>query len=919
VAVTLPCPAEHWPLFSTLLDEALALPETGHDAWLAGLEGDSAMLRPWLARVLAGSSVPATGGFLDTPALLADTAFEAGSTVGPYRLLCRLGEGGMGEVWLADRAEDGPQRQVALKLPHAFLLGPAARLRFQRERDVVAGLTHPHIAQLYEAGVSAGNIPYLALEYVEGTPVTDWCRRNSLPLDQRLALVQQILDAVGYAHRRLIVHRDIKPSNVLVTEEGQVKLLDFGIAKLLGDASETGGLTQPAGRLATPDYAAPEQLQGDAVTVSTDLFGVGAVLFELVTGARPFSGGWRSLTADAPLASTRADATAAGSPLGARLARALRGDLDAILARALAPDPAQRYPSADAFARDLARFRAGQTVSARRVGWLTRTGKFVRRQRLASALAAACALAVAAGVGGVAWQAQRAERAATRANVIKNFLIGVFQSTDPRQPHDRPRDEVTAKELLDSAEARLDSGFAGDPESELEILNTLSNIYEFMEDVPRAEAVEERRVDLARRLYGPDNPMVLQGMLDQAWGYTGFDEYEKAKALLAEMRDRVPLTFGARSHERGMWLMDWALANYATPGTREERRRDVVEAAAIFSTETPAPDEYPVALQLRGQIDLEENRFSLALKDFAAGTVLDKAQGEFDPVEQALYNAHMAEALQNLGQTAAAERLYRITAPLAEHAMGRHSTIYLQVMVLLANLLHARGDRDQADRIFQDLIAAVSSAQSPPGEAMVIRHFYGTALTAEGRPAEARPLLASALAMARVQPHMVSDLPVIQQALGDAQDQLGHRDVAGPLLAAARTAWLREGPADAPWVLGARERWARFELEGGAAPAAAAECQAIVKAAGRAASAPLALAEADLARLALLRGDVGTARDQSAAALKTLGAANELYDVRNWIEVWRVEGLVQAAAGDAAGARGWAQRASDAARRYGAP
>ena len=627
LAMTLPCPAERWPLFSRLLDEALSLPETGYDGWLAALEGESATLRPALARVLTAAAGPATGGFLDAPALPPDTGLEAGAAVGPFRLVRRLGEGGMGEVWLADRAEDGPRRQVALKLPHAFLLGAEARTRFQRERDVLATLTHPNIAQLYEAGVSSDNVPYLALEYVDGTPITLWCRETSLALDDRLALAEKVLEALGHAHGRLIVHRDIKPSNILVTADGQVKLLDFGIAKLLGDTAEAGGLTQPAARMATPDYAAPEQLRGDAVTVATDLFGVGAVLFELVAGARPFPSAWRSPDQEAPLASTRADAKAAGSPLASRLARALRGDLDAILAKALAPDPAKRYPSADAFARDLACFRAGKPVSARRVGWLSRAGKFVRRQPLATALAVACVLAVSAGVGGVVWQADRAERAAARANVIKDFLISVFQSSDPRARRDKPPGEVTAKELLDAATTRVDSEFAGDPETRLQIQGNLADIYEFMDDAPRAESLQARRVALARKLYGPNNRVTLESSLDQAWDEDNFHEYAKAKAVLANIRDRVSATFGPHSHERGSWLMDQAYALEATSGARDERRRDAREAAKIFAAEKPMSDDYPTARSLFGLAEMASNRFAAALEAFEAAAAADRAGG----------------------------------------------------------------------------------------------------------------------------------------------------------------------------------------------------------------------------------------------------------------------------------------------------
>jgi len=919
VAVTLPCPAEQWPLFSTLLDEVLALPEAARQAWLAALSEEQATLRPWLVRVLDGAGGSATKGFLAAPVLPDDGGFTTGDEIGPYRLISKLGEGGMGEVWLADPAGDGPRRHVALKLPHAFMLGPAARARFQQERDVVAALAHPNIAQLYEAGVAASRHPYLALEYVDGTPINAWCQVRSLGLDERLALVEQVLDALGYAHRRLIVHRDIKPSNVLVADDGRAKLLDFGIAKLLGDASETSNLTQAAARLATPDYAAPEQLRGEPVTVSVDLFATAAVLFELVTGGRPFSGRRREPDDEAPLASTRADAAAAGNPLGKRLAGKLRGDLDAIVAKGLAPDPAQRYPSADAFARDLRRYRDGLPVSARHVGWATRAGKFVRRQRLASAFAASCALAIVAGVSGVAWQAERAERSAARATAIKDFLIGVFESDDPRTPQNRPRDQVTAKELLDVATARLDAGFARDPETELEILGTVSDIYEFLEDVPRTEAVEAHRVELARKLYGPSDPTVLRGVLDQAWGETGFDEYAKAKPLLASIRDRIPAVFGARSHEQGLWLMDWAFALVATPGTRNERRRDLNEAAGIFAAESTPPQEYPVALQELGLVAMQSNRFPEALKHLEAATVFDKAHGEFDPVEAMIHNIHTAEALQNMGGLDEAERRYRVTAPMAERGMGRHSSTYLEDMAFLADHLHQRGGRDEADRIFQLLSNDLKTARTPPGVAMLVRRLYGGALAAEGRAAEALPLLTSALALAQARPHVVDDLPRVQQALGDAYEQLGRRDAAGPLLATARTAWQLEGPVDAPWVLGARERWARFQMAGGEAAAAAAECQAIVAAGRGTPSAPVALAQADLARMALERGDVVGAKAYGMAAVRTLDATTELHDVRTQIPVWRTVAASLVAAGDAASATQWSKRAEDATRRFGAP
>ena len=307
-------------------------------------------------------------------------------------------------------------------------------------------------------------------------------------------------------------------------------------------------------------------------------------------------------------------------------------------------------------------------------------------------------------------------------------------------------------------------------------------------------------------------------------------------------------------------------------------------------------------------------------KIFDQAAAADRALGEFDAVEAIIYDVHSAQALQNLGQPDEAERRYRLAAAAADRTMGRHSSVHFQALALLADLSRQRGERGAADRIFQQIqVQEAARADTPPGEAMIVKETYGAALVAEGRADAALPVLSAALVMARVRPYGVADLPRIQEALGEAEDQLGRRAAAGPLLAAARTAWMGEGPANAPWVLGARERWARFEMAGGAAATAEAESQAIVKAAGRTPSAPVALAQADLARLALMRGDVGAARDDSAAALNTMSAATGLYDVRSWIPVWRARALAPAAAGDAGGAEAWTKRASDAARLYGAP
>jgi serine/threonine-protein kinase len=316
-----------------------------------------------LRDLLARHAAVETGDFLNTlpKFTVADSdlnrptqdGFEPGTIIGPYQLVRELGRGGMGEVWLAARSDGALTRRVALKLPHAHLLSGALRQRFERERDILAPLSHPHIAPLYDAGISDGGHPYLAMEWIDGMPITHYCREVRQPIATRLELFKQVLDAVHYAHERFIAHRDLKPSNILVTSDGRVKLLDFGIAKLL--SGDTGGasteLTQLGGRAATPDYAAPEQIAGQPITTAVDLYALGVVLFELLTGARPFDAvrGVNTHSSSAPLASqrvTEAEAQLIGGLKSAQLRKSLQGDLDAILAKALETDPAQRYRSA---------------------------------------------------------------------------------------------------------------------------------------------------------------------------------------------------------------------------------------------------------------------------------------------------------------------------------------------------------------------------------------------------------------------------------------------------------------------------------------------------------------------------------------------------------------------------------------------
>ena len=522
---------KRWPELSRLLDQALDIPPGQRDQWLDALPATDSVHKEELRTLLRHDAAAETRDILiNLPnvqkaaararAALRAMPFSPGSTVGPYVIEKELGSGGMGAVWLARRSDGVIKRPVALKLPHAGPLGGALAARFESERNILAELAHPNIARLYDAGFCADGQPYLALEYVAGSPLTAFCDEHRLDISRRLRLFQQVLRAVQYAHGNLVIHRDLKPSNLIVDASGRVVLLDFGIAKLIAadKAEEVVNAKAAEHPIAlTPEYASPEQISGDPITTASDIYSLGVLLYELVTGECPYSLGHserepleRAIRTADPICPSRAavkeaSATARGTTVKA-LATALRGDMDAIILKALKKAPADRYRTADAFSEDIERFMAGEPIAARPAGSWYRTRKFVSRHRISvgvSAVALAAVIATAATAMLEAHSAARhasvaaAERDRAIALSSRNAAVGEFVHmfiTEAARSH-KP---VAAGDLVTRTEEIVSKEFQDSPEDRAAVLDVLSGYYDTKEEYVKAESLMQQALDITR-------------------------------------------------------------------------------------------------------------------------------------------------------------------------------------------------------------------------------------------------------------------------------------------------------------------------------------------------------------------------------------------------------------------------------------
>ncbi|MEA2604988.1 MAG: eukaryotic-like serine/threonine-protein kinase [Acidobacteriota bacterium] len=769
--------AERWREVDRIFAGALERPVAERAAFLDACGGDPE-LRQEVERLLAADE--RIGTFLETPAGEALGApvpwSDEGGRVGPYRLLRRIGSGGMGTVYLA-RRDEHYKRLVAVKVLRSDLESSEARHRFRAERQILARLEHPNIARLYDGGSAEDGRPYLVMELVEGLPVDRYCDRHRLTVDQRLDLFRRICAAVQYAHQHLLVHRDLKPGNILVTPEGEPKLLDFGIAQQLGP-EDAGKATLSGLRAMTPLYASPEQVRGEAVTTASDVYSLGVLLHELLAGRSPYRVAGRggpdleaAVLEEEPEPPSRIlFRPAEPSPESiaevrctrpAALARRLRGDLDQIVLRALRKDTESRYTSVALLSQDLENHLALRPVAARPKTVLYRTGKLVRRHRTAVVGAVLAALLGSGLLTSFVVQGRRVARERDKARYTLAFLTTTFKQADPY--HSRG-ERLTAREMLDEGADRAIRELASQPDVQAALMDSIGEVALGLGRYDQAEPLLERALALRRKVFGPQSLEVAESL-----EHLGLLKQERSESTAAEALLRQSLALRRRLLGDG----DLAVAK-----TLNELGSLLVDKMRIAEAEGLHQEALAIAHQVEGPVGptvadsvlyLAKARKELGDLDaaerlFRQGLAIERrALGPEDP---RLYRDQttLGEILNDAGKYQAAEALLRQSLAVQQRILGREHPDVVTTLNDLGVVAQRLGRFVEAEVIDREVLQ-IARAQFGPTHwrVAIILGNLGATLVGQDKPEKIR-----------------EGIPYYEQALAIRRQNLGDRD---PLVA----------------------------------------------------------------------------------------------------------------------------------------
>ena len=729
-----PLTPEEWRELGPYLDQALEMEEFRRETWLASQASENPALVTRLRQFLQKHAELEKEGFMEgNPAAQALPQHNlAGQAVGPYAVLSQIGQGGMGSVWLAERNDGRFQRKVAVKFINLSLISKASEERFRREGAILGRLEHPHIAELIDAGVSAQGFPYLVMEYVDGKPIDQYCDQEKLDIAARIRLFLQVTSAVAHAHANLIVHRDLKPSNVLVSESGEAKLLDFGIAKLIesedSDQALTA-LTAPGGHILTPEFAAPEQITGAPVNTATDVYALGVLLYLLLTGQHPVGPSLQSpaqlvkaivdteprrlseIVTDASTNSkTVLDNAAQRTTTPDKLKRLLRGDLDTVVAKALKKDPRERYSSVMEFAEDLRKYLLHEPITARPDTFAYRARKFVRRNRAVVALTSLAILAVTGGLIATLLQARTIRRERDIAVKERNhalrvteFVTGIFKLSDPVHAHGS---SPTVREVLDEAADQIEKNLSQDPITRAQMMYVMGEVYDNLGAFPQAEALTRGALDIQTKSLGPDDPETLTsksllGVIFLEEGRYAEAERVQQECLTARARVLGPEHIDTlRSMRRMAGVFDWE--------GKIEEAQDLSRRALAIQRRTLGL-EHPETLMTANSfvaflINEEKDKTKYIEAESVQRSALEAESRVFGLEHPDTLNAmlNLATILRLQHRYSEAEKISRETLTIKRRVLGaEHSDTMMQAGEL-ASILAAEGRYQESERLLRE-------------------------------------------------------------------------------------------------------------------------------------------------------------------------------------------------------------------------
>lgn len=890
-----------------LLRQIQELPAQTRTRWIDSLPPEHA----GLAAILRGD-------FLDTLPKLStpptdsagtDAAFAppvTGERIGPYRLERLLGQGGMSSVWLAQRVEGAVEHDVALKLPHRHLLDRGLVERMRRERDILAGLNHDHIARLYDAGVDESGRPYLVLEYVIGTPIDAYCRANRVDLRGRVALMVQVVRAVAHAHANLVVHRDLKPGNILVTVADGIpraKLLDFGVGKILANDAEEAGhdLTLTIGRALTPDYASPEQLLDQPVTTASDVYSLGVVLYEVVAGDRPYKLKRQSAAAlaeavlDADI--VRPSRRSAAGP-HRREARQIAGDLDAITCKTLKADPGARYDSASELANDLERFLARQPVLARPDSWSYRARRFVQRNALAVGASAAVALALLAGTGIALWQAREAQLEAAKTTAVKDFLVSALTAGSIDGMNAVERRKQTIGEVLMHAAKTVSRSFNDQPDIRAELQDTIGGMLEYM---VLSEAAREVREARWKDLNARGAPLIrrMTAQADYAWSIAHTQDKARAEALYTEIIDSLAGETDPASRKlAGDAYVSRASLRIST-GRAKEGVLDAARAVALHESVKPEGVAHIYALITLGGAHGSNDDLAAAEAAFRQALLFaPKLPGAEVAIESAVHGRMARVFLQHRDYAKAQIHALR-ALKIIEQFHGKDTYNWARSAATAGAILAARGDSAKAVAYLEGAAAvfAVLANDIDPEYPSATQGILAQVLLERGRLAPARAHAEEALRPYRHAPAPgIFPLPAIRArtALAEVLQTEGNYREAQALLAEA--AALGEPHTGLPEFLAAPRLAAlnaAYQDDYAMAEALLSRAVAADGSRGERFGAPRHLARIALAEVHLDNGRLDKAQTELASLAGLVGAMPGDENAIPAAQIARLQGLLQ--------------------------